>query len=244
VRLYPAIDIMGGKCVRLMQGDFGRATEFPLSPAEQAAEWGRRGASYIHTVDLDGARSGTGLNLKAVEGIVNAVSVPVQIGGGIRSMEDIERRVSAGVARVILGTVAARNPELVREAVRVFGDKIAIGIDSRDGKVAVEGWGESSSIGTEELFLRMRDIGVRTVIHTDIASDGMMAGADLGATAKLVALGGMDVIASGGMSSLSDLYKARKIGAGGAIIGRALYDGVIDLSEAVRIFEGSGGGLC
>jgi phosphoribosylformimino-5-aminoimidazole carboxamide ribotide isomerase len=244
VRLYPAIDVMGGRCVRLEQGDFERATEFSANPVKRALEWEQSGASYIHVVDLDGARFGVGRNIGIIEGIARAVSVPVQVGGGIRGMDDMERRLSGGVARVILGTVAVRNPELVRDAVRVFGDRVAVGIDSRDGKVAVEGWGEVSSIETDELCSRMRDAGVRTVIHTDIASDGMMTGPNLDTTRRLVALGGMDIIASGGVSNISDLYAVRDIGASGAIIGRALYNGAIDLSEAVRIFEESGDERC
>jgi phosphoribosylformimino-5-aminoimidazole carboxamide ribotide isomerase len=241
--LYPAIDILGGRCVRLEQGDFSRVSEYSADPAKQASEWEKCGASFIHVVDLDGARSGAGRSGETIRGIIGAVSVPIQVGGGIRSMDDIERHLSAGVSRVILGTAAVRSPELVTEAVRVYGDKIAAGVDSKDGRVAVEGWGEVSSMETAELCLRMRDAGVSVVIHTDISRDGMMTGPNLEASGALVRLG-MNVIVSGGVSSMADLYAARDTGAGGVIIGKALYGGAIDLREAVRIFEGEGRQPC
>jgi phosphoribosylformimino-5-aminoimidazole carboxamide ribotide isomerase len=236
LRLYPAIDIMGGRCVRLEQGDFGRVTEYSGDPAEQAVAWERLGASFIHVVDLDGARSGAGRNDAAISGIIAAVSVPIQVGGGIRSMEDIEGKLSAGVSRVVLGTAAVRNPGLVRDGVRAYGDRVAVGVDSKGGFVAVEGWGEVSSMEVGELCARMKDAGVSVIIHTDIASDGMMAGPNIESTRKIASLG-FDVIASGGVSSMSDLYAVRDAGAGGAIIGRALYNGAIALDEAVRVFE-------
>jgi phosphoribosylformimino-5-aminoimidazole carboxamide ribotide isomerase len=235
--LYPAIDILDGRCVRLEQGDFARVSEFSNDPAHQAFVWEKRGASFIHVVDLDGARCGVGRNGETIRRIAEVVSIPIQVGGGIRNMNDIERHLSAGVSRVILGTAAARDPELVTEAVRGYGDKIAVGVDSKDGRVAVEGWGEVSSMGAAELCARMRDAGVSTVIYTDISRDGMMTGPNLEASAAVVSLG-VNVVVSGGVSSMEDLYAARDIGAGGAIIGRALYTGAIDLSEAVRIFEG------
>ena len=241
--LYPAIDILGGRCVRLEQGDFSRVSEYSGDPVKQALAWERCGASFIHVVDLDGARSGEGRGGEAIRGIIGAVSVPIQVGGGIRSMGDIERHLSAGVSRVILGTAAVRSPELVLDAVRGYGDKIAVGVDSKDGHVAVEGWGEVSSMETEELCLRMRDAGVSVIIHTDISRDGMMTGPNLEASGALVRLG-INVVVSGGVSSMADLYAARDIGAGGVIIGKALYGGAINLSEAVRIFEGEGHQPC
>ncbi|MDR1509047.1 MAG: 1-(5-phosphoribosyl)-5-[(5-phosphoribosylamino)methylideneamino]imidazole-4-carboxamide isomerase [Synergistaceae bacterium] len=241
--LYPAIDILKGRCVRLEQGDFTRASEFSDDPAKQAAVWEKCGASFIHVVDLDGARCGAGRNDETIRRVTESVSVRIQVGGGIRSMNDIERHLSAGVSRVILGTAAVRNPELVIEAVRGYGDKIAVGVDSKDGRVAVEGWGEVSSMGAAELCVKMRDVGVLTVIYTDISRDGMMTGPNLEASAAIVNLG-VNVIVSGGVSSMEDLYAARDIGAGGAIIGRALYTGSINLSEAVRVFEGGCPQLC
>jgi phosphoribosylformimino-5-aminoimidazole carboxamide ribotide isomerase len=234
--LYPAIDIMGGRCVRLRQGDFGQATEYSADPAEQALEWERRGAEYIHVVDLDGARHGESRSDESIRSVTNAVSVPVQSGGGIRSMSDIERRFSCGVSRVILGTAAVRDAVLVRVAVREFGDGIAVGIDARNGIAAVEGWSGSGSVTVMELCARRKDAGVKIIIHTDIARDGMMTGPNLDASKALVGLRWFDVIVSGGVASMDDLTGARDIGASGAVIGRALYNGAIRLEEAVRVF--------
>ena len=241
--LYPAVDILGGKCVRLEQGDFERATEYAGDPAEQARTWEALGASFIHVVDLDGAR-GTGGNDGVIASIIRAVSVPIQVGGGARSMGDIERRLSSGVSRVILGTAAVRNPGLVRDAVREFDGRVAVGVDSKNGRVAVSGWSEVSSVAAEDLCVRMRDAGVSVVIHTDIASDGMMRGPDLESAGRIIALGGLNVIVSGGVASMDDLRAAREIGAGGVIIGRALYRGSISLAEAVKIFEGGRDETC
>jgi phosphoribosylformimino-5-aminoimidazole carboxamide ribotide isomerase len=234
--LYPAIDIMGGRCVRLSQGDFARATEYSADPAEQAAEWERLGAEYIHVVDLDGARHGESRNDACIRSVTASVSVPVQSGGGIRSMNDIERRMSCGVSRVILGTAAVRDPELVRDVAREFGGGIAVGVDARDGVAAVEGWGSSGAVTVMELCARMRDAGVKVIIHTDIARDGMMTGPNLEASKAIVELNWFDVIVSGGVASMDDLHGARGIGAGGAVIGRALYNGAISLEEALRVF--------
>jgi phosphoribosylformimino-5-aminoimidazole carboxamide ribotide isomerase len=234
--LYPAIDIMGGRCVRLEQGDFARATEYSADPAEQALEWERLGAEYIHVVDLDGARCGESRNDGGIRSVTAAVSVPVQSGGGIRSMNDIERRMSCGVSRVILGTAAVRDPELVRGAAREFGGNIAVGIDAKNGVTVVEGWGSTGSVTVMELCARMRDVGVKVIIHTDIARDGMMTGPNLEASKAIVGLNWFDVIVSGGVASMDDLHGALGIGASGAIIGRALYNGAISLEEAVRVF--------
>ncbi|MDR1137546.1 MAG: 1-(5-phosphoribosyl)-5-[(5-phosphoribosylamino)methylideneamino]imidazole-4-carboxamide isomerase [Synergistaceae bacterium] len=241
--LYPAIDILGGRCVRLEQGDFARVTEYSADPAEQAVAWERCGDSFIHVVDLDGARRGSGYNGEAIREITEAVSVPIQVGGGIRSIRDIERHLSSGVSRVVLGTAAVRDPGLVLDAIREYGDKIAVGVDSKEGRVAIEGWGDVSSMEVGELCSRMKDAGASTVIHTDISRDGMMTGPNLEASGAIVRLG-LNVIVSGGVSSMEDLYGARDIGAGGAIIGKALYRGAIDLSEAVRVFEGGGRQAC
>jgi phosphoribosylformimino-5-aminoimidazole carboxamide ribotide isomerase len=253
--LFPAIDVKDGRCVRLEQGDFRRETVFAEDPAVQAAQWEKAGASFIHVVDLDGARDGAGhkgakhngaqhngakRNKDIIARIVGGVSVPVQLGGGIRSLADVERMLASGVARVVLGTAAVKNPELVRDAIHLYGsEKIAVGIDSRDGRVAVEGWGEVSGIEAEDLGRRMGDLGVRTVIYTDIAKDGMMGGPNLEITRRMV-LQGLDVVASGGVASLSDLRAVRDAGAAGAIIGRALYQKNIDLKEAIEIFERGG----
>jgi phosphoribosylformimino-5-aminoimidazole carboxamide ribotide isomerase len=230
--------------VRLEQGDFARATTFAEDPAEQAVVWENAGASFIHVVDLDGAREGKGgPNESVAARIVQAVSVPVQVGGGIRGMLDVERKLALGVRRVILGTAAVKNPDFVRDAVRAYGgERVVVGVDSKGGRVAVAGWGEVSDVEAGELCVRMRDMGVRTVVYTDIAKDGMMAGPNLTATRKIVELGGLDVVASGGVSSMADLYAVRDIGAAGAIIGKALYRKTIDLKEAVDIFEKGGTG--
>jgi phosphoribosylformimino-5-aminoimidazole carboxamide ribotide isomerase len=235
--IYPAIDILGGKCVRLEQGDFSRATEYSGDPAAQAAKWEELGASFIHVVDLDGAKSGSGLGEEAVRAILAAVRIPIQVGGGIRTMLTMERYLAMGVRRVILGTAAVRDPGFAREAAREYGRWMAVGVDARDGMVAVEGWGEVSAMKSAELCGRMRDAGVSVIIHTDIARDGMMSGPNLESTKEVIALGGLDVIVSGGVSSMDDLSASREIGAGGAIIGRALYTGAIDLREAVSVFE-------
>jgi phosphoribosylformimino-5-aminoimidazole carboxamide ribotide isomerase len=242
--LFPAIDVKDGRCVRLEQGDFDRATTFADDPAEQAIVWEKAGASFIHVVDLDGAREGTGRNEPVVAKIAASVSIPIQVGGGIRCMADAEKKLALGVARIILGTAAVRDPDFVREAVRVYGgDKIVVGVDAKNGRVAVQGWGELSEIEADELCARIRDIGIRSVVYTDIAKDGMMAGPNLAATRKIVELGNfgefgeLGVIASGGIASLSDLRAVRDIGAVGAIIGKALYRGAIDLKEAIALFE-------
>jgi phosphoribosylformimino-5-aminoimidazole carboxamide ribotide isomerase len=242
--LYPAIDILGGRCVRLEQGDFERVTEYAEFPIEQAMKWESFGVSFIHIVDLDGARSGVGRNDNAIRSIAASVQTPIQVGGGIRSMADIERHLSIGVSRVILGTAALRNPQLVRDAVREYGNRVAVGVDSKDGLVAVEGWGEVSSMAAGDLCERMKDAGVSAIIHTDISRDGMMSGPNLDATKEIIALGGMSVIVSGGVSSMDDLYASRDIGASGVIIGRALYNGAIDLKNAVDVFEKGGSGKC
>jgi phosphoribosylformimino-5-aminoimidazole carboxamide ribotide isomerase len=238
--LFPAIDIRRGRCVRLAQGNFERETVFSENPAQQALEWEKAGSSFIHVVDLDAARTGTAQNKAAVKDILSAVSIPVQLGGGIRGMKDIEERLGIGVARVVLGTAALKDPDLVQTAVRAYGESIVVGVDSKDGYVALEGWGKISSVESMEFCAAMKEAGVRTIVYTDIAKDGMMAGPNLSAAEKIVALGGIDVIASGGVASLSDLYALEKIGVRGVVVGRALYDGTIDLQQAVNIFEKNG----
>ncbi|MDR1979504.1 MAG: 1-(5-phosphoribosyl)-5-[(5-phosphoribosylamino)methylideneamino]imidazole-4-carboxamide isomerase [Synergistaceae bacterium] len=238
--LFPAIDVRNGRCVRLTQGNFDRETVFAERPAEQALEWEKAGSSFLHVVDLDAARTGTSGNEAAVAEILRQISIPVQLGGGIRGMKDIEKKLTLGVARVILGTIALKDPGLVRSAVRAYGERIVVGVDSKDGYVAVEGWGRISAVKSAEFCAMIRDLGVRTLVYTDIAKDGMMTGPNLSATKDAVALGGIDVIASGGVASLSDLRALEEIGVRGVVIGRALYDGAIDLKEAIDIFEHAG----
>lgn len=237
MRIYPAIDIKNGKCVRLRQGNFDDMTVYNDNPVEVAKEWIKNGASYIHLVDLDGAREGSGVNSDIIKEIANLSDVPVQTGGGIRTIEDIENKLALGVRRVILGTVAVKNPEIVKEAVEKFGDAIAVGIDAKNGMVAVSGWEEVSEVSAVDLCVKMRDYGVKTIIYTDISKDGMMSGPNIEATKEIVDATGIDIIASGGVSGMNDLENVDKINAHGAIIGKALYTGAINLKEAVDRFE-------
>lgn len=234
--LYPAIDIQDGKCVRLERGVFSSTTVYGDDPVEMAKRWEREGGQYIHVIDLDGAQHGAGVNQEVIAKMAKAVSIPIQLGGGIRSMEDIDKALSLGVGRVILGTVAIENPLLVKEAVEKYGaDKIMVGVDAKDGKVAIHGWETVSSKDAKDVCLEMKSYGIKTINYTDIAQDGMMKGPNIGATKELIEQTGMDIIASGGVSKLEDLVKVKEIGAAGAIIGVALYLGAIDLAEALKI---------
>ena len=237
MQIYPAIDLKNGQCVRLKQGRFDDVTSYGDDPVQRAKIWEDAGATYIHVVDLDGARTGNSYNLEAIKKIVAAVNVPVQTGGGIRSMRDIEQRIDAGVSRVIIGTAAVNNPELVKEAVRVYGDKIAIGIDASKGMVATDGWEKISDVPAIELCKKMAEIGVKTVVYTDISKDGMMSGPNIESTKELVEESGIDIIASGGVSTMSDLEGVESINAQGVIIGKALYQGALDLKEIIERFE-------
>jgi len=234
--IYPAIDLKEGRCVRLIRGDMEQATIFNDDPAAQAASFADAGASWLHLVDLDGAFAGKPMNAKAVEAIVNEVDIPVQLGGGIRSLETIENWLSRGVMRVILGTVAVKDPDLVKQACRKFPGRIAVGIDARGGRVAVEGWAEETDVKAVDLARKFADAGVEAIIYTDIDRDGVMEGANIPATAEMARAVSIPVIASGGVSSLTDirgLIAEKRIA--GAIIGRALYDGRIDLAAALKL---------
>ena len=235
--LYPAIDLKNGRCVRLIQGDMAQATEFSLTPAEQAATFEKMGFSYLHVVDLDGAFAGTSQNRESVEAIISAISMPVQLGGGIRKREHVETWLEAGVSRLILGTIAARDPDFVKQCAKDFPDRIAVGIDARDGMVAVEGWAEVSDLKATELAKRFEDSGVAAIIVTDIGRDGMKAGVNVDLTASLANTVSIPVIASGGVKSSDDITALRQSGApiSGSILGRALYDGDIDPAEALRL---------
>jgi phosphoribosylformimino-5-aminoimidazole carboxamide ribotide isomerase len=234
MQIYPAIDIKGGRAVRLMQGRAADATDYG-DPVAAALNWKRQGATYLHVVDLDGAFEGKSENLQAVEEIVRAVGLPVQLGGGIRTMADVEQRLKLGVQRVILGTAALENPELVQTACALFPGRIACGIDARDGRVAVRGWVEEASVSPRELALRMKDFGVMDVIYTDISRDGMQTGPNVEATRALVQDTGMNVIGSGGVGALQDLYDLQGAGCAGAIVGKALYNGNFTLAEALKL---------
>ncbi|MFD2235205.1 1-(5-phosphoribosyl)-5-[(5-phosphoribosylamino)methylideneamino]imidazole-4-carboxamide isomerase [Phaeospirillum tilakii] len=236
--LYPAIDLKDGACVRLRLGLMEDATVFNTDPAAQARAFAAAGADWIHVVDLNGAFAGKPVNAAAVEAILAAVTVPVQLGGGIRDLATIEGWLGRGVRRVILGTVALKAPELVREACRLFPGRIAVGIDAKGGKVAVEGWAETSDLAVLDLARRFEDAGVAALIYTDIDRDGVLAGPNVAATRALAEAIGIPVIASGGVSSLDDLRALRQIPRlDGVISGRALYDGRIDLAAAVALLK-------
>jgi phosphoribosylformimino-5-aminoimidazole carboxamide ribotide isomerase len=237
--LYPAIDLKDGKAVRLLRGDMDKATVFNDDPAAQALEFVAKGCEWLHLVDLNGAFAGAPVNAAAVEAILQQTQTPAQLGGGIRDMATIEMWLSKGLARVILGTVAVENPDLVREAAREFPGKVAVGIDARDGKVATKGWAEETDVEVTELARSFEDAGVAAIIYTDINRDGAMQGPNIEATAALARAVQIPVIASGGVSSLKDLKALRDCGAGlnGAISGRALYDGALDLKEALAALK-------
>jgi len=232
--LYPAIDLKDGQCVRLLRGEMEAATVFGDDPAAQARTFEAAGAEWLHLVDLNGAFAGRPVNADAVAAILDAVSLPVQLGGGIREMATVERWVEAGVARVILGTAAVENPGLVREAAATFPGRVAVGLDARRGKVATRGWAETTDTNATDLARAFEDAGVAAIIYTDIDRDGAMAGPNIPATEALARAVSIPVIASGGVSSLADLVALRNTGAiAGAISGRALYDGAIDLHDAL-----------
>ena len=236
--LFPAIDLKNGEAVRLEQGDMARATIFHRDPAEQARTFAAQGFKYLHIVDLDGAFAGRPMNAGAVERILSAVKIPVQLGGGIRDRATIEAWLGKGVARVIIGTAAVRDPALVKEAAKAFPGRVAVGLDARDGKVAVEGWAQTSELAALEIARRFEDAGVAAIVYTDIARDGMLKGLNLDATIALADALSIPVIASGGFASLDDvraLLAARAQKLAGAIVGRALYDGRLDAAEALKL---------
>ena len=236
--IYPAIDIKDGKCVRLKQGAFDEVTVYNEDPAAQAVIWREKGAEYIHVIDLDGARYGCGYNNSAIVRIIAAAKLPVQVGGGIRTVKDIEDKLSMGAARVILGTAAVTDISLLEAAVKRFGSRhIIAGIDVKDGFVAISGWEDTTKQTALELCLKVKGIGVKTVNYTDISKDGMMQGPNVESTKWLLDETGMDIIASGGISSMDDLRRVYETGVSGAIIGKALYTGDIKLDEAVRKFR-------
>jgi phosphoribosylformimino-5-aminoimidazole carboxamide ribotide isomerase len=240
VILFPAIDLRQGQCVRLVQGDMEQATVFSDNPGAQAKSFQDQGFSWLHVVDLDGAFAGTSINGTAVESILAAITLPVQLGGGIRSMAHIEGWLEKGVQRIILGTAALKDPELVREAAKCFPEQIAVGIDAREGFVAVEGWAQGSSLTVEELGLRFEDAGVAALICTDIARDGLLSGLNMTMTLALANRVRIPVIASGGLASLDDIRRLLEPDCArlaGAITGRALYDGRIDPQEALALLR-------
>jgi phosphoribosylformimino-5-aminoimidazole carboxamide ribotide isomerase len=240
--LYPAIDIRGGQCVRLYKGDYNQETVYG-SPLDMAEEWAKQGAEWLHVVDLDGAKAGQPLNEALIIEIAQGFSVPVQVGGGIRTMAQVETYLANGVKRVILGTSAIKDPEFTALALKRFGGQIAIGLDARDGYVATEGWLDKSQTKADEVAIRLADQGARLFIFTDISKDGTLAGPNIEAAVHLAQASGVSVIASGGVSSLQDirnLASRREEGISGAIIGKALYQGVFTLEDALQTVRGNG----
>ncbi|MBQ8106305.1 MAG: 1-(5-phosphoribosyl)-5-[Afipia sp.] len=238
--LFPAIDLKNGECVRLEQGDMARATVFNLDPAAQAKTFETQGFEYLHVVDLDGAFAGKPMNAQAVEAMLKVVKFPVQLGGGIRDLATIEAWLAKGIRRVIIGTAAVRDPALVKEAAKKFPGRVAVGLDARDGRVAVEGWAETSTVTALDIAQRFEDAGVAAIIFTDIARDGLLKGLNLDATIALADAISIPVIASGGFASIADVKallepRAKKLE--GAISGRALYDGRLDPAEALTLIR-------
>ena len=247
--LFPAIDLKEGRCVRLVRGDMAQATVFNDDPAAQGEAFARQGFDWLHVVDLDGAFAGRPMNAEAVDAILARVAIPVQLGGGIRDLRTLEAWLAKGVARVIIGTAAVRDPDLVREAARRHPGRVAVGIDAKDGRVAVEGWAQATSMTAEDLGRRFEDAGVAALVYTDIARDGVLEGLNVAATLALAEAVSIPVIASGGLASLADVERLLEPDCArlaGAITGRALYDGRIDPAEALALIRRArtGAGAC
>jgi phosphoribosylformimino-5-aminoimidazole carboxamide ribotide isomerase len=233
--IYPAIDIKDGRCVRLVQGKFNDVTVYSDHPVEMAMKFEQLGAEYLHVVDLDGARLGEPQNIAAISEMAVKVGIPLQLGGGIRSIEMIEIILCKGIQRVILGTSAVKDPELVKKAVKAFGNSLAVGIDAKDGMVAIEGWAKTSEFTAIGFAKKMEELGAKTIIYTDISRDGMLKGPNLKAMEDMVKAVAIDVIASGGVTNIQDIRNLKEIGVSGAIVGKALYTGDIDLKEAIAV---------
>ena len=235
--IFPAIDLRGGKCVRLIQGDFDKETVYSDDVQATALKWQACGAKFLHVVDLDGARAGSPQNLDAIKKILDAVKIPIEVGGGIRTLDDMERLLNLGVRRVILGSVAVENLELVAEAAKRFGDKVVVGIDARNGFVAVHGWEKSSAVKVDELAKKIVAAGVTTIIYTDISKDGMLSGVNAEIFATLAKSSGAQIVASGGVKSIEDIRALKAVefaGVVGVIVGKAIYTGSLDLAAAIR----------
>ncbi len=238
MKIYPAIDIKDGKCVRLSQGKFDQVEIFSNEPYEMAKKWESMGASYIHLVDLDGARFGAQTSDSVIKKIIENINIPVQVGGGIRTLTDIENKFKLGVDRVILGTVAINNPNLVELAIEKFGsEKICLGIDAKNGMVAINGWEEVSSVKALDLCKKMEELGVTTVIYTDISKDGMKSGPNIEETRELIENTNLNIITSGGVTTMKDLKNVNEINSSGVIIGKAIYENLLDLREVIKKYE-------
>ena len=235
--IFPAIDLRGGKCVRLIQGDFDKETVYSNDPQATALKWQSFGAKFLHVVDLDGARAGSPQNLDAIKKILDAVKIPIEVGGGIRTIDDMEKLLSLGVRRVILGSVAAENISLVKEAIKKFGAKIVVGIDARNGFVAVHGCEKSSAVKVGELAKKIVAAGVETIIYTDISKDGMLSGVNAEVFTELAKESGAQIVASGGVKSIEDIRALKAAKVTGVIVGKAIYTGALDLKSAIEIAE-------
>lgn len=233
--ILPAIDLLGRKAVRLLKGDYNQVTVYSDSPLEVAEKFKSLGATHIHMVDLDGAKYGTAPNMDIVAEVAENTGLFVEIGGGIRSMDTVKKYIDAGISRVILGTAAICDEDFLKEAVKAYGEKIAVGADVKDGKIAVKGWLEQSDVTLDEFFLKMQDLGVKNIICTDISRDGAMRGTNLELYRELSAKYSLDITASGGVSSIEDVKRLREMNLYGAIIGKAYYTGAVDLKEAIEV---------
>ena len=234
MKIYPEIDIRGDNAVRLLQGDYDRETVYSLNPVEVARKFKEAGATCLHVVDLDGALEGDLINKDIIKRIVSETGLYVEAGGGVRSLQRIEQYLSAGVSRVILGSAAAENFTLVVDAVKFFGGKVAVGVDAKDGKVAVHGWKKVADIDAVDFCRKLREVGLHTVIYTDISRDGMLGGANLAAYEELVKIKGLRIIASGGISGTDEIKKLTAMNVRGVVLGKALYDGVLDLKKTIE----------
>lgn len=235
MNLFPAIDLIGGKAVRLVKGDYAKVTVYSDAPEEVAKDFESCGAKYLHVVDLEGARDGSTPNLETIKKIIESTSLFVEVGGGIRSIETVEKYIEAGAKRVIIGTAAVTDPGFLKLAVRKYGDKIAVGVDIKDGMVAIKGWTETSTLSCFDFCEKLAGIGVKTIICTDISKDGLLAGTNLELYRELSEKFSMDITASGGVSSLDDVRRLAEMGMYGAILGKALYTGNIDLRSALKV---------
>ncbi|EGK59789.1 1-(5-phosphoribosyl)-5-[(5-phosphoribosylamino)methylideneamino] imidazole-4-carboxamide isomerase [Centipeda periodontii DSM 2778] len=234
--IFPAIDLRDGKCVRLLRGDFAKETVYSSNPEDVALRWVREGAEYLHVVDLDGALAGKPQNTEVIKKILSSVQIPIEVGGGIRTLETIENTLELGVKRVILGSVAVQNRSLIKEACQRYRDRIVVGIDAKDGITVIDGWGVSGGIPAVELAKELASFGLKTIIYTDISRDGTLSGVNIEATSKLAIESGVDIIASGGVKSLEDIHalKKREVdGIVGVIAGKSIYEGTLSLSEAI-----------
>lgn len=237
MRIYPAIDIKDGNCVRLFKGRFDEVTIYGDNPAQMAKKWESLGGEYIHVVDLDGALKGHGVNANAIKKICESVNVPVQTGGGIRTLDDIKAKLDCGIARVIIGTSAVKDSEFVKRAVDMYGDKIVIGIDAKDGMVAIEGWEKVSEFKSVDFAKKMELIGVKTIVYTDIATDGTLQGPNVNAMQEMAQSVNLDVIASGGVGNIEHIKSLVGTGVEGVIVGKALYTDNVDLTQVIKIVK-------